>query len=160
MDSGAITGDYSTGFPSNNTASVAKSVNCGGSDPGSAATLACLRSVPLDTLLPAALAQAKSVSPPDGINAYRPVIDGDFIPDQPSKLVLEGSFVKSKTIRCALSRKYRLTFLQASQSSTPGCRMTEAHSFPHSSTPKPQLSPFTAARSALPPSTNSSRCTQ
>ncbi len=112
MDSGAITGDYSTGFPSNNTASVAQSVNCGGSDPGSAATLACLRSVPLDTLLPAALAQAKSVAPPDGIDAYRPVIDGDFIPDQPSKLVLEGSFVKGKISRCALSRKIQ-TYLLA-----------------------------------------------
>ena len=93
MNSGAITGNFASGPVATNTASVAKAVNCT-DDPDSDATLDCLRDVPFETLLPAALDLAKKVSPPDGIGAFRPVIDGDFIPDQPSKLIKQGSFVK------------------------------------------------------------------
>ena len=94
MISGGINGDYSPDGPSNNTAEVAQSLNCSGHGLDSKATLDCLRDVTLDILLPAALAQAMSVAPPDGIGVFRPVIDGDFIPHEPLRLFLEGSFVK------------------------------------------------------------------
>lgn len=94
MISGAINGDYSPGGPTDNTAAVAQSLNCSGNGLDSKATLACLRDVPLEILLPAALAQASSVVPPDGVGVFRPVIDDDFIPQPPLRLFLEGSFVK------------------------------------------------------------------
>ena len=74
---------------------MAESLKC---DPDPDATLACLRGVPLDTLLPAVLALAETIGPPYGTSVIHPVIDGDFIPDQPVKLVLEGSFVKGGVI--------------------------------------------------------------
>ena len=94
MISGAINGDYSRGGPMDNTAGVAQSLNCSGPGLDSKATLACLRDVPLDVLLPAALNQAITAVNPDGIGAFRPVIDDDFIPDHPLRLFLEGYFVK------------------------------------------------------------------
>ena len=110
MDSGTSTfSDWSAGTPSNITASVAQSLNCSGD---ADAELACLRHIPLGTLLPAALAQARIAAPPSGVAAFHPVIDGDFIPDQPSKLIQEGSFVKGKVLRCALPRKIH-TYLLA-----------------------------------------------
>ena len=110
MDSGFSTvGDWSAGTPSNVTASVARSLNCNGD---ADAELACLRDIPLGTLLPAALAQAKIVAPPSGVEAFHPVIDGDFIPDQPSRLIQEGSFAKGKVLRCAVPRKIH-TYLLA-----------------------------------------------
>ena len=102
MDSGFTVGDWSAGTPSNVTASVARSLNCNGD---ADIELACLRDIPLGTLLPAALAQEKIVAPPFGAEAFHPVIDGDFIPDQPSRLIQEGSFVKGKVLRGALPRK-------------------------------------------------------
>ena len=86
---------------------MAQSLNCSrhSNDSNSDATLACLRGVPLDTLLPAALAQANSLSFPYGIAVIHPVVDGDFIPDQPSRLILNGSFVKGKVKGWALLQK-------------------------------------------------------
>ena len=99
MDSGSITGDFSAGPPLNNTASVAEALGCSGD---SDAELACLRASSRETLLAASLAQGQIASPPFGVTAFRPIIDGDFIPDQPSRLILEGSFVKGKIMRSAI----------------------------------------------------------
>ena len=52
--------------------------------------------------MPAALAQATKASPPYGVGVTHPILDGDFIPRQPSKLILEGSFVKGNVFRWAL----------------------------------------------------------
>ena len=86
----------------NYTASVARALNCSGNYNES--TLACLRSVPLETLLPTALAQASKLSPPYGVGVIHPILDGDFIPSQPSRLILDGSFVKGNVFRWALLR--------------------------------------------------------
>ena len=98
MDSGSIIGgDYSTDLPANITARVVQSLNCSGNDPDSDASLACLRKIPLETLLPTALEQTELVLP-SGIGAFHAVVDGDFIPDLPWRLILEGSFVKGKVL--------------------------------------------------------------
>lgn len=103
MDSGPITTfDFSTGVPFNVTAGVARSLNCSRNGTDSAATLACLREVPLQTLLPASLAQAKTFAPPYGLTVFRALTDGDIIPDTPSRLVSEGAFVKGKTYQSPL----------------------------------------------------------
>ncbi len=94
MISGGINGDYSRVGPINNTAGVAQSLNCSGPGFDSKATLACLRDVPLHDLLSAALDQAITCMNPDGVGVFRPVIDDDFIPDEPLRLFLEGYFVK------------------------------------------------------------------
>ena len=82
----------------NYTASVAQDLNCSrdNNDPTLDATLACLRTVPLEKLLPTALAQANKLSPPYGSAVIHPILDDDFIPSQPSRLILNGSFVKGK----------------------------------------------------------------
>lgn len=94
MISGGINGDYSRDGPCQNTAGVAQSLNCSGPGFDSKATLACLRDVPLDVLLHAALDQAITPVNPDGVGVFRPAIDDDFIPDAPLRLFLEGYFVK------------------------------------------------------------------
>ncbi len=105
-DSGAITGgalqDFSPGPPYNNTAAVAIALGCKDIN---ATELACLRAVPLEKLSAAALAQGSIAELSLGVPAYRPIIDGDFIPDRPTKLILKGSFVKGNVTPYAPSRK-------------------------------------------------------
>ena len=76
------------------------------------ATLACLRSVPLERLLSTALAQASKLSPPYGVGYIHPTLDGDFIPSQPSRLILDGSFVKGNVFRWALLQDIRAYVLE------------------------------------------------
>ena len=94
----------------NYTASVAQALNC--SSINNDLTLTCLRSVPLETLLPIALAQASKFSPPYGVGVSHPVLDGDFIPSQPSRLILNGSFVKGSVFRWALLRDIQTYVLE------------------------------------------------
>lgn len=110
MDSGALVSDFSAGGPFKFSASVAQSVNCSRYDPN--AELACLRGLPLRTLLSTVLAQAAAIAPPYGTGVIHPIIDGDFFPDQPSKLLQEGSFVKGRVIQCAPRHKIQ-TYLPA-----------------------------------------------
>ena len=112
MDSGTLaTINYSPEIAFSNSARVAQAVGCSGDSPDANAQLACLRAVPLKVLLDASLAVGNAVAPPLGVAAFRPVIDGDFIPDQPSRLVLEGSFVKSEITRSKSGFTSRLTFI-------------------------------------------------
>ena len=50
------------------------------------------------------MAQASKLSPPYGVGYIHPTLDGDFIPSQPSRLILDGSFVKGNGFRWALLR--------------------------------------------------------
>ena len=76
---------------------MADYVNCSSDDTNS--TLACLRSVPYQTLLSQALTNASMLSPPDGIGVNHPIIDDDYIPSHPASLILNGSFVKGNVFR-------------------------------------------------------------
>ena len=93
--SGPLTDSFQPGLSVNTTAAVAQLVNCSSSD--SAKQLACLRAVPRQVLLDASLKEAMVASPLLGVGIFRPIIDGDFIPDEPTKLVASGSFAKSKS---------------------------------------------------------------
>ena len=81
---------------------MADYVNCSSDQTNS--TLACLRSVPFDTLLSQVLTNQTLLAPPNGIGVNHPVIDGDFIPSHPTSLILNGSFVKGNVFRWALLR--------------------------------------------------------
>ena len=77
-----------------NTATVARSVGCTQDDPGSQATLDCLRRAPFEDLRDTSVDLARRLRPPFGELAFYPSYDGDFIPDRPSALLRKGSFVK------------------------------------------------------------------
>ena len=96
--SGSLTDSFDPGASANNTAAVAQTVNCSSID--SAKQLACLRAVPRQILLNAALKQSVVASPfVGGVGAFRPIIDGDFIPDKPITLIAQGSYAKSRLTR-------------------------------------------------------------
>lgn len=76
-----------------NTATVAKTVGCTG-DFHSAATLECLRKVPLGTLMNESVGLARKLHPPFGEMSFYPSYDGDYIQDRPSEMLKRGQFVK------------------------------------------------------------------
>ncbi|KAF7979258.1 hypothetical protein HWV62_42932 [Athelia sp. TMB] len=84
-----VSGNVSTA----NTAAVAQSVNCTGAD-----ALACLRALPMETLLKATIAWAYAVAPPFGFSTFFGVVDGDFIPEAPSVLVKTGQFARDVSV--------------------------------------------------------------
>ncbi|KAF7984454.1 hypothetical protein HWV62_14546 [Athelia sp. TMB] len=84
-----VSGNVSTA----NTAAVAQSVNCTGAD-----ALACLRALPMETLLNATIARAYAAVPPFGFDTFIGVVDGDFIPSAPSVLVKTGQFARDVSV--------------------------------------------------------------
>jgi carboxylesterase type B len=56
--------------------------------------LQCLREVPMDTLLKAAMQYSVANHPPAGLFTFIPSTDDDFFPDRPSVLYKAGRFVK------------------------------------------------------------------
>ncbi|KAF7979255.1 hypothetical protein HWV62_42926 [Athelia sp. TMB] len=84
-----VSGNISTA----NTAAVAQSVNCTGAD-----ALACLRALPMETLLNATIARAYAAVPPFGFDTFIGVVDGDFIPEPPSVLVKTGQFARDVSV--------------------------------------------------------------
>ena len=77
-----------------NTAAVAKFIDCNQDDPNSQATLECLRKAPFERLLNASVDLARQSRPPFGELAFYPSYDGDYIPERPSVLLRKGLFVK------------------------------------------------------------------
>lgn len=75
------------------TENVADRLDCGGKT-SDEETLKCLRAVPMDDLLDAALTYSRENHPPAGLFTFIPSIDDDFIPDTQSHLVKAGRFVK------------------------------------------------------------------
>ena len=59
-----------------------------------AGALACLRNVPLTDLAKANVDVARKRRPPHGFKAFAPVVDEDFIPKSPERLLEEGRFMK------------------------------------------------------------------
>ena len=74
------------------TSQVAKLVNCTSSN--SSAELACLRKLPLDSLLPSVVKYEMEVNP-NALFVRQPVVPNDFIPDAPSKLLRQERFAKN-----------------------------------------------------------------
>ena len=92
MQSGGATAD--TGTASNittiHTAAVIDSVNCTSSS--SSDELACLRALPLQTILNAEVDYELSINPFGGLDVFIPVSPSSFIPESPSDLLYSGQF--------------------------------------------------------------------
>ncbi|KAL9112658.1 MAG: hypothetical protein Q9187_007741, partial [Circinaria calcarea] len=78
----------------NNTAAVARSLNCTQDDPDSEAVVECLSTIPFESLMNVSVSLARQMRPPFGELAFYPSFDGDYIPDRPSVLLRNGNFVK------------------------------------------------------------------
>ncbi|CAG8958156.1 hypothetical protein HYFRA_00000506 [Hymenoscyphus fraxineus] len=74
------------------TAAVGKEAGC--AELPDLKLVECLRAVPMQELLHAALQYSVSNFPPAGLFTFVPSVDDDFLPDSPSKLVRAGRFVK------------------------------------------------------------------
>ena len=96
MTSGSVSGDRSDHYTITNTGVVADELKCT-KTPGFVddSVIECMKEVPLDTIAPLQLALAKKAKPSFGFAAYPPVVDGDFIPEQPDVLLAKGRFLKS-----------------------------------------------------------------
>ncbi|KAI8963326.1 alpha/beta-hydrolase [Daldinia sp. FL1419] len=71
---------------------VADHVNCSTGALHSPETVACLRSLDMDTLLNASVATHQSDIAHNIGDTWLPVVDGDFLPAAPSQLVADGRF--------------------------------------------------------------------
>lgn len=93
MESGATTQDIdiSNGASANHTAAVIKAVNCTSSSQDSKAEMSCLRALPLETLLNAAVAYEYKLSDL-GFDVFKASSPDPFIPDAPSHLLSSGRF--------------------------------------------------------------------
>jgi carboxylesterase type B len=103
------------------TIAVAENVGCtqnGGEQ------LECLRAVPMEKLLDAAIAYSVANHPPAGLFTFIPSVDGDFFPDRQSVLYRRGLFVKGKYIPNNLQHSSN-SLIQVSQLFSDGPRMTE-----------------------------------
>ncbi|KAK0714038.1 Alpha/Beta hydrolase protein [Lasiosphaeria miniovina] len=74
------------------TRAVAEKLGC--AHGGDESTLACLRQLPMEQLLDAAVAYSVENHPPMGLFTFIPSVDGDFFPDRTSTLYRSGRFAK------------------------------------------------------------------
>lgn len=82
----------------NNTATVARSLDCIKSDPDSRATIACLQEVPMEKLMNVSVAYSRQLRPPFGELSFYPSYDADYIMERPSLSLRSGNFVKGKSV--------------------------------------------------------------
>jgi carboxylesterase type B len=75
------------------TLAVAENVGC---SQNAEKQLECLRAVPMEKLLGAAITHSVANHPPAGLFTFIPSVDGDFFPDRQSVLYRSGRFVKGK----------------------------------------------------------------
>jgi carboxylesterase type B len=76
------------------TLSVARNVGC--PDKNDTKILECLRALPMEDLLKAAMDYSVQNRPPMGLFTFIPSMDGDFFPDRQSALYRSGRFVKGE----------------------------------------------------------------
>jgi carboxylesterase type B len=76
------------------TKTVALNVGCDQSQ--DIEMLSCMRDVPMETLLSAAMKHSVENFPPAGLFTFIPSVDDDMFPDRPSALYKAGRFVKGK----------------------------------------------------------------
>lgn len=76
-----------------NTMSVADATSCAAKSEEE--TLLCLRQLPMESLLDATLTLEATLAKASMQDTFYPVVDGDFIPDAPSRLVRAGRFYKN-----------------------------------------------------------------
>lgn len=100
MESGTLTLESGNqAFHNQNFADLSTKTGCTFIIPNSEETLDCLRSLSLERLLDADLAVAASNGMVmSGEEAFIPVVDGDFLPEVPSKLFQQGRYAKISMI--------------------------------------------------------------
>ena len=97
LASGGIAGERNDTDAKENTAFFVKKLDCPmENNIVDQEVLACLRTMPLDSLVDANIDVARERQPPYGFKAFTPVVDGDIIPEPPKQLMKEGRFLKSK----------------------------------------------------------------
>ncbi|TGO87540.1 hypothetical protein BPOR_0220g00180 [Botrytis porri] len=94
MESTALEPTMSSNISFNSTAAVAAFAGCNTTDDQSMATIACLRSLSMETLLKLMIDQeVDSADSHDGDN-YLPIVDQDFLPQKASQLLAQGKFAR------------------------------------------------------------------
>ncbi|KAJ6032711.1 carboxylesterase [Penicillium herquei] len=95
MESGNAIADLSIarGTSLKHTAALTKLLNCTAST--SEQELACLRNLPLKTLLAEAIDYEFSVNSDGGMDVFEPTAPSSFIPDSPHKLLSSGRFARN-----------------------------------------------------------------
>ncbi|RAL03369.1 alpha/beta-hydrolase [Aspergillus ibericus CBS 121593] len=94
MESGGATADPGTAWDQSgqHTAVLIDKVNC--TAPTSQAELACLRQLPMRSLLHTAYAYELTIDSMGGMDVFKPVSPSTFIPDRPSTLLKTGQFAR------------------------------------------------------------------
>ena len=82
----------------NNTAAVARELDCIKGDVDTEATLACLRATSLERSTNVSVSLARQQKPPFGELSFYPSLDGHYLPDRPSLLLRKGEFVRGRRI--------------------------------------------------------------
>ncbi|THV50154.1 hypothetical protein BGAL_0163g00220 [Botrytis galanthina] len=94
MESTALEPTMSSDISFNSTAAVAAFAGCNTTDYQSMATIACLRSLPMETLLKLMIDQEVDSADSNDGDIYLPIVDQDFLPQKASKLLAQGKFAK------------------------------------------------------------------
>ncbi|TGO48425.1 hypothetical protein BCON_0240g00040 [Botryotinia convoluta] len=94
MESTALEPTMTSDIGFNSTAAVAVLAGCNTTDSQSKATIACLRSISMETLLRFTVDQEADSSASNDGDIYLPVVDQDFLPQKASKLLAQGKFAK------------------------------------------------------------------
>jgi carboxylesterase type B len=90
MESQALEPGITGTFTRDAFKAVTEAVGCNKTSLQSAETIACLRALDRDTILNASLATYQSDAAHNIGDIWLPSVDGDFLPDAPSKLIEEG----------------------------------------------------------------------
>ncbi|KAF5876870.1 putative carboxylesterase type b protein [Botrytis fragariae] len=94
MESTALEPTMTSDIGFNSTAAVAVLAGCNTTDSQSMATIACLRSLSMETLLKLTVDQEADSSASNDGDIYLPVVDQDFLPQKASRLLAQGKFAK------------------------------------------------------------------
>ncbi|KAF7954074.1 hypothetical protein EAE96_005207 [Botrytis aclada] len=94
MESTALEPTMSSNISFNSTAAVAAFAGCNTTDSQSMATITCLRSLPMETLLNLMIGQEVDSADSNDGDIYLPIVDQDFLPKKASKLLAQGKFAK------------------------------------------------------------------
>ncbi|CCD34675.1 similar to prolyl oligopeptidase (secreted protein) [Botrytis cinerea T4] len=94
MESTALEPTMTSNISFNSTAAVAAFAGCNSSDYQSMATIACLRSLSMETLLNHMIYQEVDSADSNDGDVYLPTVDQDFLPQKASQLLAQGKFAK------------------------------------------------------------------
>lgn len=97
MQSGSATADSGTtsGVSQNNTQNLTNLLNCSNTDNNVTESVACLRNLTLNELLPTEINFTYAFDSFSGFDTFIPAVDDNFIPAAPSQLLAHGNFSKN-----------------------------------------------------------------